>query len=118
MIRRPPRSTLFPYTTLFRSAVVGLRRSVRVEGVGLDDVGPGLEVLVVDLANHPRTRQREQVVVALQVASGPGETLAAEIAFRELVALDGRAHRAVQYQDAALEQGPQLSASVGSHSLL
>src|SRR3712207_7272092 len=24
MIRRPPRSTLFPYTTLFRSAVVGL----------------------------------------------------------------------------------------------
>src|SRR3712207_8838233 len=25
MIRRPPRSTLFPYTTLFRSQVVGLR---------------------------------------------------------------------------------------------
>src|SRR3712207_7818917 len=26
MIRRPPRSTLFPYTTLFRSAVPPLRR--------------------------------------------------------------------------------------------
>src|SRR2546430_11474818 len=26
MIRRPPRSTLFPYTTLFRSLVVGLHR--------------------------------------------------------------------------------------------
>src|SRR5258707_5927635 len=26
MIRRPPRSTLFPYTTLFRSQVTGLRR--------------------------------------------------------------------------------------------
>src|SRR2546422_11498659 len=26
MIRRPPRSTLFPYTTLFRSLVVGERR--------------------------------------------------------------------------------------------
>src|SRR5260370_31192389 len=26
MIRRPPRSTLFPYTTLFRSEVVQLRR--------------------------------------------------------------------------------------------
>src|SRR5687767_15558734 len=26
MIRRPPRSTLFPYTTLFRSKVVGLAR--------------------------------------------------------------------------------------------
>src|ERR1022692_4045103 len=27
MIRRPPRSTLFPYTTLFRSAVSGLDSS-------------------------------------------------------------------------------------------
>src|SRR5204863_4448215 len=26
MIRRPPRSTLFPYTTLFRSAAVGASR--------------------------------------------------------------------------------------------
>src|SRR2546429_7280397 len=28
MIRRPPRSTLFPYTTLFRSDPVGLRAAV------------------------------------------------------------------------------------------
>src|SRR3712207_8454059 len=28
MIRRPPRSTLFPYTTLFRSRVDGLARGV------------------------------------------------------------------------------------------
>src|SRR5256885_4920291 len=27
MIRRPPRSTLFPYTTLFRSAVAGQRKA-------------------------------------------------------------------------------------------
>src|SRR3712207_7287853 len=27
MIRRPPRSTLFPYTTLFRSVHCGIRRS-------------------------------------------------------------------------------------------
>src|SRR5256885_8264386 len=33
MIRRPPRSTLFPYTTLFRSH--GLGRAVRVLGHGL-----------------------------------------------------------------------------------
>src|SRR3712207_7082532 len=34
MIRRPPRSTLFPYTTLFRSLGRALRRrpSLRVEG--------------------------------------------------------------------------------------
>src|SRR2546422_5411774 len=29
MIRRPPRSTLFPYTTLFRSLHVGLRTRLR-----------------------------------------------------------------------------------------
>src|SRR3989449_4729019 len=32
MIRRPPRSTLFPYTTLFRSARRYPRRVVRVRG--------------------------------------------------------------------------------------
>src|SRR3712207_8138716 len=31
MIRRPPRSTLFPYTTLFRS------RELRAAGVAVDD---------------------------------------------------------------------------------
>src|SRR3712207_6979115 len=39
MIRRPPRSTLFPYTTLFRSVQRHLPR-VRLVG-GLGDVGPG-----------------------------------------------------------------------------
>src|SRR5256885_9090800 len=36
MIRRPPRSTLFPYTTLFRSLFIAARRrqlqSIRTEG--------------------------------------------------------------------------------------
>src|SRR2546425_4667615 len=32
MIRRPPRSTLFPYTTLFRSYVFQLRRRCRQIG--------------------------------------------------------------------------------------
>src|SRR5256885_5997331 len=38
MIRRPPRSTLFPYTTLFRSAVAVLGRE-RVLGEGTDGSG-------------------------------------------------------------------------------
>src|SRR5687767_15666420 len=33
MIRRPPRSTLFPYTTLFRSGALGARQ-LRAIGVG------------------------------------------------------------------------------------
>src|SRR5256885_10852217 len=38
MIRRPPRSTLFPYTTLFRSAIllVAAVRSVEAEGATLE----------------------------------------------------------------------------------
>src|SRR3712207_8048206 len=36
MIRRPPRSTLFPYTTLFRSFAVD---HVAVSGGGHDEVG-------------------------------------------------------------------------------
>src|SRR3712207_6902567 len=43
MIRRPPRSTLFPYTTLFRSAVtavcgVGIAARERRARLGLDHV--------------------------------------------------------------------------------
>src|SRR3712207_9509117 len=33
MIRRPPRSTLFPYTTLFRSAVALAQRNITVNAV-------------------------------------------------------------------------------------
>src|SRR5690349_22850105 len=36
MIRRPPRSTLFPYTTLFRSAIVAAVRSGRLAESVLD----------------------------------------------------------------------------------
>src|SRR5260370_36497149 len=39
MIRRPPRSTLFPYTTLFRSLVEGGRG--RVDIAGRAGRGPG-----------------------------------------------------------------------------
>src|SRR3712207_8814912 len=43
MIRRPPRSTLFPYTTLFRSdveaALLGEQRGVDVGDLLLDHVG-------------------------------------------------------------------------------
>src|SRR3712207_7880462 len=41
MIRRPPRSTLFPYTTLFRSQVDGDRRAVAAGG----EVAPALRAV-------------------------------------------------------------------------
>src|SRR2546427_6337332 len=39
MIRRPPRSTLFPYTTLFRSRGVGRVDERECEAVARPDVG-------------------------------------------------------------------------------
>src|SRR3712207_8042941 len=46
MIRRPPRSTLFPYTTLFRSLRGGLSRGTSGQGTGeqLERVGGGEQV--------------------------------------------------------------------------
>src|SRR3712207_7460332 len=49
MIRRPPRSTLFPYTTLFRSH---LRRIVANESISAVD----LDVLVDDEIDHLAAR--------------------------------------------------------------
>src|SRR2546422_9926666 len=46
MIRRPPRSTLFPYTTLFRSTAFGQRRALILSrGFCL---GPKLDQLLVE----------------------------------------------------------------------
>src|SRR5437868_9457955 len=40
MIPRPPRSTLFPYTTLFRSSLVGGLNQVTTPPEGLSDTTP------------------------------------------------------------------------------
>src|SRR2546426_4127443 len=53
MIRRPPRSTLFPYTTLFRSAADG-KVDAEVRDVDRDDAG-GL-VRVEDDGDRKSTR--------------------------------------------------------------
>src|SRR2546426_1310720 len=38
MIRRPPRSTLFPYTTLFRSVYFASRGAMDIRGLGYERV--------------------------------------------------------------------------------
>src|SRR3989442_14411287 len=52
MIRRPPRSTLFPYTTLFRSADIGKRWTERTGVEILDGIG-STEMLHIFLSNRP-----------------------------------------------------------------
>src|SRR3712207_7524025 len=47
MIRRPPRSTLFPYTTLFRSARVAPSASARTENTYVPGSVPSGTVIVI-----------------------------------------------------------------------
>ncbi len=95
-------------------AVVGLGGRVRVEGVGLDDVGAGLEIAAVDLADHLGTGQHQQVVVALEVTGPVAEPLAAVVGLAEPVGLDDGAHRAVEHQDALAQQAAELADPFGS----
>src|SRR2546427_7129393 len=76
MIRRPPRSTLFPYTTLFRSRSVlplemdwmeHARHTVELGEIAFDDVRPGHSctavVLVVRSEEHTSELQSQSNLV-------------------------------------------------------
>src|SRR5260370_718391 len=57
MIRRPPRSTLFPYTTLFRSTPHGCWPHARKVKAASEILGRGRRYLSRDL-NSPRLNSR------------------------------------------------------------
>ena len=86
--------------------VVGHRDRVGVERVRLDDVRAGVEVRVVDLADDLRAGQDEDVVGAPQVVIVVLEALAAELFLGQRVALDHRAHRAVDAPGSAASGAP------------
>src|SRR5258708_24121916 len=57
MIRRPPRSTLFPYTTLFRSVLARVKRSGnRGSAVDLVDDSGARETRFGDMEDRKSTR--------------------------------------------------------------
>ncbi|MNQ72753.1 hypothetical protein D3C85_874650 [compost metagenome] len=85
-------------------AVVGLGHLGSVEGVGLQDVGAGIQVGLLDGADHIWAAEDQEVVVALYVARPVGEALATVVRFVQLVALDHGAHAAVEDQDALFER--------------
>src|SRR3712207_7734704 len=62
MIRRPPRSTLFPYTTLFRSHEVGLRGLPALDAHPLGALDEDPQRPVGDL-EHARDRAGDADVV-------------------------------------------------------
>src|SRR3712207_8419482 len=76
MIRRPPRSTLFPYTTLFRSPLVLADRGSTSLTIGLSTFQPGS---VIPLHTH----NVEEAITILE-----GEAVAI---------IDGQEHRSEEH---------------------
>src|SRR2546430_8367721 len=91
MIRRPPRSTLFPYTTLFRSAPAGAQALL---------VEPGLEILRLGVGADGPLEQvsfdRQPDRVGRGVAFAPPPSPLRRLEGRQELAADvARARRAV-----------------------
>src|SRR5260370_19081187 len=59
MIRRPPRSTLFPYTTLFRSHLVAifLEHGERLQAASLPVPDVGAEADMLEVLNEVRSEE-------------------------------------------------------------
>src|SRR2546429_7238117 len=57
MIRRPPRSTLFPYTTLFRSRVANSRHSLRNSAGGTLPLPPSSFSTCVSMRSEEHTSE-------------------------------------------------------------
>ena len=93
-------------------AVVGLRDRGGVEGVGLDDIGAGVQVLAVDLLDQFGLCDRQQVEIAPQSYGVVFERIAAVIGFFEGMALQDRAHGAVDDEDSFGKQPVQLAVGV------
>src|SRR2546430_13691937 len=64
MIRRPPRSTLFPYTTLFRSEAARLEDPLRLRGEG-PTVFPGVVVGARDRKSTRLNSSHSQISYAV-----------------------------------------------------
>src|SRR3712207_7407821 len=83
MIRRPPRSTLFPYTTLFRS---GLGRQPELlgqqRGRPADALGVHLRVVVAVLRRHRQALERLAPGV-LEVGGARSEEHTSELQSRQ-----------------------------------
>ena len=94
-------------------AVVALGDGGRAERVGLDEVGAGGEVGVVDAGHDVGLRQHQDVGVALQVVAVIGEAGAAVVGIREAVPLHHRPHRAIEDEDAAGEERVERGADIG-----
>src|SRR3712207_9304727 len=102
MIRRPPRSTLFPYTTLFRSRV---RSLLDEHGNKLREALPARPVQVVGLTSVPRAGDTFLVVEEDRVARQIADCRQAPISNAQNASM--RKRISLEDVDAALKENPQ-----------
>ncbi len=78
--------------------VIFLAGEVGIEGIGFDEIHPGVQILTADVLNDLRLGQGQKVVVAFQLRRMIAETSAAEILFAQPKALDHHTPGAIQQQ--------------------
>src|SRR5256885_12104885 len=102
MIRRPPRSTLFPYTTLFRSG--GLRRGTRV---GVEGVRQGRRGGLL----HARQASHGDPLSADPDVAGDGDRKSTRL---------NSSHLVISYAVFCLKKksGPPMTNSISSHPIV
>src|SRR5688572_33078102 len=67
MIRRPPRSTLFPYTTLFRSGIILGVSSLVAMSAMVKGMENGLRAALIEIGGVEKVRVEEQDIPADQL---------------------------------------------------
>src|SRR2546426_7361259 len=130
MIRRPPRSTLFPYTTLFRSTVgqVATHPFPPAQGGGhhvdLEDVGPAVVVEVGDIDAHTgETRVLEpgggligeRSIPVVDIQDIVGRDVVGDIDVGPPVAVDVADHNAEPISE--LAENPCFAGNVGKRAV-
>ncbi len=73
------------------------------EGVGLDDVRTGLQKPAMNIADHLRLSEGEEIAVVQQIFRRVLESLAANVRFRHSIGADRGAHRTVNDGDSTLD---------------
>src|SRR5256886_15511520 len=110
MIRRPPRSTLFPYTTLFRSS----------SAVGLDATNVGASMANANLTISGNQISADFLMARSAASCGPGPSVAGSSQLQNLVingqtiTVTGAPNQTVQLPNGTATINEQSSSVVGS----
>src|SRR2546429_3580382 len=111
MIRRPPRSTLFPYTTLFRSPIAFLVIRVRAHDKNARGLIDGklvlhpLEEVVVPVNQDIRGRESDGFITEFDIADVAPEACVPADLHQQVLAVARRVASAMRLNSHVISQG-------------